>query len=63
MYNWNTDITQLKKNTDKYNVWQLEQLINFGLNSEKIAATMLKKYWPSLHIDPKRKRVLELWLK
>ncbi|HAZ29792.1 TPA: hypothetical protein DCY43_03575 [candidate division WWE3 bacterium] len=63
MYNWNTDINQLKKDIDKYNVWRLEQLINFGLNGEKICITQLKRYWPSLHIDPKRKRVLEFWLK
>src|SRR5260221_402194 len=36
MYNWNTDITQLKKDPEQYAIWKLEQLINYGLDGEKI---------------------------
>jgi len=63
MYNWSTDTTILKKNPVKYAVWRLEQLINFGLNGEKINTVQLKKYWPLLNLDPKRKHVLEFWLR
>lgn len=62
MYNWSVDTTQLKKNPEKYTIWKLEQLINFGLNGEKINSTELKKYWHKLHLDPKRKKVLTEWL-
>ena len=63
MYNWSIDTTRLEKNPEKYQVWRLEQLINFGLNGEKIKTEKLRKYWPQLHLDPKRKRVLEFWLR
>jgi len=63
MYNWNTDTTQLKKDPEKYAIWRLEQLINFGLNGEKIKLSELRKYWSQLDLDPRRKQVLELWLR
>lgn len=63
MYNWSTDTTALKKSPKKYAVWRLEQLINFGLNGERINITQLRKYWPLLNLDPKRKHVLEFWLR
>jgi len=62
MYNWNTDTTELKKDKEKYTIWRLEQLINFGLNGEKIKVNLLKKYWDRLHLDPRRRRVLEFWI-
>ncbi len=63
MYNWNTDITSLKKDPENFKIWQLEQLINFGLNGEKIDLKELKKYWSQLSLDPKRKWVIEFWFK
>ena len=62
MYNWSTDTTQLKKNPQKYRIWKLEQLINFGLNGEKLDKKELEKNLSKLSIDPKRKKVLEFWL-
>ncbi len=62
MYNWSVDLRDLKKDKTKYAIWRLEQLINFGLNGEKIKAKELKKYWPKLHLDPNKKRYLELLL-
>ena len=62
MYNWSIDTTQLKKNPQKYRIWKLEQLINFGLNGEKLDKKELEKNWNKLSIDPKRKKVLEFWL-
>lgn len=62
MYNWSTDITELKKDNAKYAIWKLEQLINFGLGKEKIDTKLLKKYWSKLQLDPKRRNVLKFWL-
>lgn len=62
MYNWSTDTKVLKKSPEKYVIWKLEQLINFGLNGEKIDTKQLKKYWDKLHLDLNRKRVLKFLL-
>ncbi len=62
MYNWSTDEQQLKKNPDQYAIWKLEQLINFGLNGEKISEKELRRYWDKLAIDPNRRKFLELIL-
>lgn len=62
MYNWNINTNKLKKNPEKYNIWKLEQSINFGLNGQKLNANELKKYWGKLNIDPQRKKLLEKWL-
>lgn len=65
MYNWNIDITELKKYPDKYAVWKLEQLINYGLDGEKLKKSELKKYWSQLNIDPLYRKYLSslLWPK
>jgi len=62
MYNWSIDTTELKKDKKQYTIWKLEQLVNFGLNGEKIKKASLKKYWKELHLDPKKKRYLSLLL-
>lgn len=62
MYNWSTDETQLKKDPEKYAIWKLEQLVNFGLNDEKISEADLRHYWNRLTIDPTRRKFLELLL-
>lgn len=62
MYNWSTDVQQLKKKPEQYAVWKLEQLINFGLDGEKISRKDLKRHWDQLVIDPSRKKFLELLL-
>lgn len=58
MYNWNIDITELKKDPEKYAIWKLEQMINYGLCGEKLDANLLKKYWNSLNIDPQKRKTL-----
>lgn len=61
MYNWSTDTSELQKNPEQYTIWKLEQLINYGLNDEKINKRELKKYWTSLNIfDPARKKYISL---
>jgi hypothetical protein len=62
MYNWNIDTKKLKEDKEKYTVWKLEQLINYGLNGEKIDTALLKKYWKKLELDPKRQSVLKKWI-
>jgi hypothetical protein len=62
MYNWSIDTKELKKNPEKYTKWRMEQLINYGLNGEKIDIKELKRYWNKLNINPNRRKVLELWL-
>lgn len=62
MYNWSVDTKILKKFPDKYRVWKLEQMINFGLGEEKINKKDLKKYFGQLHVDPQKKRYLEFLL-
>ncbi|TAN33828.1 hypothetical protein EPN28_01140 [Patescibacteria group bacterium] len=62
MYNWSVDTKQLKKDKKQYAIWRLEQLVNFGLGKEKLSKIQLKKYWPQLHLDPKKKRFLSFLL-
>ncbi|MDP3956789.1 MAG: hypothetical protein Q8P97_02225 [bacterium] len=58
MYNWSTDEKELKKDPERYKIWRLEQLANFGLNGEKIKSEDLKKYWDKIKIDPARRKFL-----
>lgn len=62
MYNWSTSTTLLKKNPEKFAIWKLEQMINFGLGKDKIDTKLLKKYWEKINIDPEKRRVLSFWL-
>ncbi|HPA25950.1 MAG TPA: hypothetical protein PLK76_04300 [bacterium] len=65
MYNWSTDTKELKKDKTKYTIWQLEQMVNFGLHNKKIKKSILLKYWSKLHLDKKKKNCLSflLWSK
>lgn len=63
MYNWNTNTNKLKGNKEEYVIWRLNQTVNFGLNGSRLNLKSLRKYWPKLDLDPKRKRFLELLLK
>lgn len=62
MYNWSVDENKLKKTSKKHMIWKLEQQINFGLNQEKLQESEIRKYWSDLHLDPHRKRFLQLLL-
>lgn len=59
MYNWSTDEKKLTKNKDKYTIWKLEQMVNFGIGKDKIKEQELKKYWNKIDIDPFRRNFLE----
>jgi len=62
MRNWSTDTKNLRKNKDKFAVWKLEQLINFGLGKDKIKIDDFKKYWNILEIDPSKKEFLKFFM-
>lgn len=62
MHNWSTDLAKLKKDKNKFSQWRLEQLINFGLDGEKLSRRVLKNKLKDLRIDPERKRFLTLLL-
>ena len=62
MKNWSTDVSKLQKNTEKFSIWRLEQLINFGLGEEKIDRDELKKYWDVVNIDPFKRKFLALFV-
>lgn len=66
MYNWSIDEKKFKKEApEKYQIWKLEQMINYGLGEEKLDSKLVKKYWEELYIDPLTKRYLKflLWPK
>lgn len=60
MINWSVDEKKFKKKHPKeYKLWRLTQLINYGLDGEKLDEKEVKKAWPKIKekID-KYKRVL-----
>lgn len=66
MYNWSTDEKKFKKeNPEKYKIWRISQLINYGLGKEKLNKKDVKNLWPQLKekIDPNTKIYFEylLW--
>ncbi len=62
MYNWNTPKNQLTRSRQS-TIWKLNQHVNFGLNGIKLNFRLIRKYWNSLSLDPKRKQYLRylLW--
>jgi len=63
MYNWSIDEKKFKKIApEKYEIWRLEQLINFGLGEEKLKETELRKYFNKLDIDETIKKYLQFLL-
>lgn len=62
MYNWSVDLKKLKKDKKAYTIWRLEQMVNFGLDNEKINEQELKKYWQRLDLDLSKKKFLAFLL-
>ncbi len=62
MYNWSTDNQELTKDREKYAIWKIEQMVNFGLGGEKLNEKDLKKYFLKINIDPSRRKFLHLIL-
>ncbi len=68
MMNWSTDEKAFKKNNPKeYKLWRMTQLINYGLDGEKLDKKELKLNWEKIkdRLDPYKARFLEyiLWQK
>ncbi len=64
MYNWSVAEEAFKKrDPEGYQIWRLEQLINWGLGGEKIPERLLRKYWSKLDLDLEKKIYLKhlLW--
>ncbi|MCX6809229.1 MAG: hypothetical protein NTZ65_00510 [Candidatus Berkelbacteria bacterium] len=58
MKNWSTSLAKFDKKDQKYQVWRLEQLINFGIGNGKISQKLFKKYYDELDIDKDKKKYL-----
>jgi hypothetical protein len=68
MYNWSVDEKKFKKeDPEGYQIWKLEQIINWGEPGEKINKKLIRKYWKKIkdRIDPLYREFLEflLWPK
>ncbi len=49
MFNWTVDEQYFKnKSPQKYEQWRMLQLINYGLDGEKLDKNKLKKFWPKI---------------
>ena len=66
MYNWSVDEKKFKKEHPKnYKLWRLTQLINYGLDGEKLDRVEVKSAWSKIknRLDPHLKDYLQyiLW--
>jgi len=63
MYNWSVDEKQFREaDPEGYRIWKIEQMVNWGLNGEKLDERMLKKYWDKLFLDPVKRSYLQFLL-
>lgn len=68
MYNWSVDEERFKReDPEGHKLWRLAQLINYGLDGEKLDRKEVKKAWPKIvgRLDPEERRLLDflLWNK
>ncbi|MFH0750139.1 MAG: hypothetical protein V1917_04495 [Candidatus Gottesmanbacteria bacterium] len=64
MINWNTDEKRLRKeHPEEYKRWRVAQLINYGLEGEKLDAAYLKTQWATIkyRLTPDKRKTIE-WL-
>lgn len=63
MYNWSIDEEKFKKeDPNGYEIWRLEQMINYGLGGEKLDVDKLRKYIDKINIDKPVRDYLEFLL-
>lgn len=49
MINWSTNEAKFKKeNPKEYKLWRITQLINYGLDGEKLDKKEIKSVWPKI---------------
>lgn len=59
MNNWSTDEKLLKENYPrKYEEWRLLQLLNYGLDGEKLNKEKVKSLWPKI-----RSKIHDRWVR
>jgi hypothetical protein len=68
MHNWSVDEKKFKKKyPEEYRLWRLTQLINYGLDGEKLDKEEVKRAWPKIkdRLDPHKCVYLEylIWHK
>lgn len=68
MYNWSVDEEKFKKeDPEGYKLWRLTQLINYGLDGEKLERKEVEKAWPMIKdkLDREEQRLMEflIWNK
>ena len=58
MYNWSVDEKKFKRSSpEEYAKWRILQLINYGLDGEKLDLKFLKKIWPEI-----KNKVIDPWI-
>ncbi len=66
MYNWShiDEEAMKKEDPEKYRLWRLTQLINYGLDGEKLDREVVKAAWPKIKedIEPYRRRLFDFLL-
>lgn len=62
MKNWTVDINVLTKYPNQYKIWRLEQMINYGLDGQKIPRQLLIENLDKISIDPQKKKYLKFLL-
>ena len=66
MYNWShiDEAAMKRENPEKYRLWRLTQLINYGLDGEKLEREEVKAAWPKIKddIEPYTRRAMEYLL-
>lgn len=63
MYNWSVDEEKFKKeDPEGYEIWRIEQMVNYGEPGEKLPENLLRKYWDKVDIDPAYRAYLEILL-
>ncbi len=62
MKNWAVDEKKLKLYPEQHEIWHLEQLINYGLDGEKLERKELLRYFGKLTIDPQKRKYLKFLL-
>ena len=65
MYNWSIDEKKFKKNDpQKYKLWKITQLINYGFGADKLDKEEVKKAWQKIkdRLDPDKRKTIEFFI-
>lgn len=65
MINWSTDEKKFRReNPEEYKLWRITQLINYGLDGEKLDKDEVVKAWPKIkdRLDPDSRKVVEFFI-